>query len=42
MIPKKYEQLMKITHALTDREIDIMVYELYGLSEEEIGILEGK
>ncbi len=26
----------------TDREIDRLVYELYGLSEEEIGIVEGE
>ena len=26
----------------TDREIDRLVYELYGLSEEEIGIVEGR
>lgn len=26
---------------VTDKEIDAMVYELYGLSEEEIGIIEG-
>jgi hypothetical protein len=26
----------------TDRAIDRLVYELYGLSEEEIGIVEGK
>ena len=26
----------------TDREIDQLVYELYGLSEEEIKIVEGK
>ena len=25
----------------TDKEIDVMVYESYGLSEEEIGIVEG-
>ena len=25
----------------TDREIDTMVYQLYGLSEDEIGIVEG-
>jgi hypothetical protein len=25
----------------TDAEIDKMVYELYGLSEEEIGVVEG-
>jgi type II restriction/modification system DNA methylase subunit YeeA len=27
--------------AKTDKEIDRMVYELYGLTEEEIGIVEG-
>ncbi|MDD4968401.1 MAG: Eco57I restriction-modification methylase domain-containing protein [Paludibacter sp.] len=26
----------------TDKEIDIMVYKLYGLTEEEVGIVEGK
>jgi len=26
----------------TDRQIDTLVYELYGLTEEEIGIVEGK
>jgi hypothetical protein len=26
----------------TDAEIDRLVYELYGLTEEEIGIVEGK
>jgi len=26
----------------TDREIDQLVYQLYGLTEEEIGIVEGK
>jgi hypothetical protein len=26
----------------TDKEIDDMVYELYGLSEKEIGVVEGK
>jgi uncharacterized coiled-coil protein SlyX len=26
----------------TDEEIDKMVYELYGLTEEEIGIVEGR
>jgi len=25
----------------TDRQIDRLVYELYGLTEEEIGIVEG-
>jgi type I restriction-modification system DNA methylase subunit len=28
--------------AVTDREIDRLVYELYGLTEEEIGIVEGQ
>jgi hypothetical protein len=28
--------------AATDREIDRLVYKLYGLTEEEIGIVEGK
>lgn len=27
--------------AATDHQIDQLVYELYGLTEEEIGILEG-
>jgi len=27
--------------AATDRQIDRLVYELYGLTEEEIGIVEG-
>jgi type II restriction/modification system DNA methylase subunit YeeA len=26
----------------TDRQIDALVYELYGLTEEEIAIVEGK
>jgi len=26
----------------TDKQIDRLVYELYGLTEEEIGIVEGK
>jgi len=25
----------------TDREIDVLVYELYGLTEEEIAVVEG-
>jgi hypothetical protein len=28
--------------SLLEREIDLMVYELYGLSAEEIGVVEGK
>lgn len=31
---------LKATIDTTDKEIDAMVYELYGLSEEEIGIVE--
>jgi len=27
--------------AATDREIDALVYELYGLTEEEIAVVEG-
>lgn len=39
---KKAEaQTLKTEIEKTDREIDQMVYELYGLSEEEIGIVEG-
>ena len=26
----------------TDRQIDALVYELYGLTEEEIGVVEGQ
>ena len=26
----------------TDKEIDTMVYELYGLSEEEVAVVEGR
>ena len=33
---------LKTEIAKTDKEIDKMVYELYGLSDEEIGIVEGK
>jgi len=29
-------------HCLTDKKIDALVYELYGLSEEEIKVVEGK
>ena len=35
-------QNLKQQIAATDSEIDRMVYELYGLTEEEIGIVEGK
>ena len=29
-------------HSATDRQIDKLVYKLYGLTEEEIKIVEGK
>lgn len=39
---KKAEvQALKTEIGRTDNEIDQMVYGLYGLSEEEIGIVEG-
>ena len=39
---KKAEaQSLKAEIEKTDKEIDQMVYELYGLSEEEIKIVEG-
>jgi len=39
---KKAElELLKNTIDQTDREIDGMVYELYGLSEEEVRVVEG-
>ena len=36
----KKDNLAADTSAL-ERQIDLMVYELYGLSEEEIGVVEG-
>jgi hypothetical protein len=39
---KQKAQTLKTEIDLTDREIDRMVYELYGLTEDEIGIVEGK
>ena len=39
---KKAEaQMLKTEIDKTDKEIDQMVYELYGLSEDEIKIVEG-
>jgi hypothetical protein len=32
---------LKSQIAQTDAEIDVMVYELYGLSEEEVKVVEG-
>lgn len=39
--PQEKEQLARQIEA-TDRAIDGLVYELFGLTEEEIGIVEGK
>jgi hypothetical protein len=39
---KQKAQALKSEIDKTDREIDQMVYELYGLTEEEIGVVEGK
>jgi hypothetical protein len=38
---KQKAQTLKAEIDKTDREIDRMVYELYGLTEDEIGIVEG-
>lgn len=38
---KRKAQTLKSEIEIIDKEIDQMVYELYGLSEEEIGIVEG-
>ena len=35
-------QELKSTIDATDREIDKMVYALYGLTEEEIAVVEGR
>ena len=40
MLPQQQEQL-KQRIAFTHKKIDALVYELYGLSEEEIKIVEG-
>ena len=39
--PQEKESLSRETEA-TDGQIDRLVYELYGLAEEEIKIVEGK
>ena len=41
---EKKEEAEKVKNEIemTDKEIDRMVYELYGLSEEEIKIIEGE
>jgi hypothetical protein len=35
------QESLKRTIAVTDNQIDALVYELYGLTEEEVGIVEG-
>ena len=40
VLPDEKERLERQIHA-TDRQIDRLVYELYGLTEEEIKIVEG-
>jgi hypothetical protein len=35
------KQLYQRQIEATDRQIDALVYELYGLTEEEIGVVEG-
>jgi len=39
--PREQESLKRTT-AATDTHIDALVYELYGLTEEEVGTVEGK
>jgi hypothetical protein len=43
--PKNQSPSSKQLHdqklAITDQQIDALVYELYGLTDEEIGIVEG-
>jgi len=41
VIKKTEAQILKTEIDKTDKEIDQMVYELYGLSEDEIKIVEG-
>jgi hypothetical protein len=40
--PQEKESLQRQVGPSADRAIDKLVYELYGLSEEEIRIVEGK
>jgi hypothetical protein len=35
-----YLLIKTVYTSILEREIDLMVYELYGLSEEEIGVVE--
>jgi adenine-specific DNA-methyltransferase len=39
--PNNFQQI-EIHLTATDRQIDRLVYELYGLTEEEVGMVEGR
>lgn len=39
--PAEIRKLVERQIAATDRQIDRLVYELYGLTEEEIAVVEG-
>ena len=39
---KAKAQALSAQIAKTDKEIDALVYQLYGLTEEEIAVVEGK
>jgi len=41
-LPQEKESLQRETEPAADGRIDRLVYELYGLSPEEINIVEGK
>jgi len=41
-VQSKLEQVIQKQIEITDKKIDALVYELYGLTEEEIGIVEGE
>ena len=38
----RHKELYQQQVEATDRQIDGLVYELYGLTEEEIGVVEGR
>jgi hypothetical protein len=40
--PPQAQTVLQRQIAATDRQIDRLVYELYGLTEEEIAIVEGQ
>ena len=42
IIPLADKELYRRQIAAADRQIDALVYELYGLMEEEIGVVEGQ